>query len=171
MCGQQAAIAPLQQLDAALVGDWTGVLEYRDFSEPPTSTKRVKLPTWLKVTASSGSLRFRYTYDDGPGKTVVSTELITLDRQRSLWTSVSEDKPEARPHVDAIDRLDKLKSGRGVLVLTGPALESGQPVELRTTMRIGRNLLDILRESRRPGAEFSFRDSYTLVRTQPPVPK
>jgi hypothetical protein len=25
-------------LQKSLVGDWTGVLEYRDYSEPPTST-------------------------------------------------------------------------------------------------------------------------------------
>ena len=172
LCAQQVSPAPSQELNTALTGDWTGVLEYRDYSEPPTSTRRVKLPTWLTVSAAGSSLRFRYTYDDGPGKTVLSTSVVTVDPKRSIWTSVAEDKPGDKPHVDAIDGLDRLKNGRGVLVLSGPGLENGQPVELRTTVRIGRNLMEMLSESRRPGAgEFSFRDSYTLVRAQPPVPK
>lgn len=29
----------------ALIGDWAGYLEYRDYSEPPTSAKRVQVPT------------------------------------------------------------------------------------------------------------------------------
>ncbi len=36
-------------LTQSLVGDWVGVLEYRDYSEPLTSTKRVQLPTWLQI--------------------------------------------------------------------------------------------------------------------------
>ena len=167
----QSPVASVQELNAALIGDWTGVLEYRDYSEPATSLNRVKLPTWLNVGPSGASLRFRYTYDDGPEKTVSSADLVTFDLKRSLWTTVSDSKPGDRPHTEAIDGLDRLKNGRGTLVLTGPGLENGQPVELRTTMRIGRNLLDIQRESRRPGAAFTFRDSYTLVRAQPPVPK
>ena len=118
----QQAASVAQELCAALLGDWTGVLEYRDYSEPPTSTKRVKLPTWLSVSASGSALRFRYTYDDGPGKTVVSTDTVTIDAARTLWTTLTEDKLGDRPHVDAVDGLDKLKSGRGILMLTGPGI-------------------------------------------------
>ncbi len=48
------------QLTAALVGRWTGVLEYRDFSEPPTSQKRVQLPTWLTIRNQPQGLGFEY---------------------------------------------------------------------------------------------------------------
>ena len=167
----QSPAETVQAFDAALTGDWAGVLEYRDYSEPPGSAKRVKLPTWLSVTPAGSSVRFRYIYDDGPAKTVLSTSLITLDAARSLWTTTPEDKKDDKPRVDTILGLDKLKSGRGVLVLTGPGLENGQPVELRTTVRLGRNLMEMLRESRQPGGEFAFRDSYTLVRAAPPASK
>ncbi len=172
--GQRVPVVPLQELNAAMSGAWTGVLEYRDYSEPATSSKRVKLPTWLRIEVAGGSLQFHYIYDDGPGKTVSSTEVVTVDGARATWTTVAEatkDKPGEKPRVEVIGGLDKLRDGRGVLALTGPGLENGQPVELRTTVRVGRNLLEMLRESRVPGGEFSFRDSYTLVRAEPPAAK
>ena len=55
------------------------MLEYRDYSEPPTSTKRVKLPTWLTVEADGADLKFNYIYDDGPNKTVVETASVHFD--------------------------------------------------------------------------------------------
>ncbi len=41
---QQGATANVD-LQPALSGDWVGVLEYRDYSEPAGSTKQVQLPT------------------------------------------------------------------------------------------------------------------------------
>src|SRR3978361_1115424 len=48
----------------ALAGDWVGALEYRDYSEPPTSTKRVQLPTWLPISASGTHLTRHYYLHD-----------------------------------------------------------------------------------------------------------
>ncbi len=165
---------PLQDLQSSLHGDWVGVLEYRDYSEPPTSTKRVKLPTWLSVAPQSASLLFRYTYDDGPTKTVVDTELLTIDPAAATWTITPQgDKGtvSSKEKVDVykISGLPALKSGRGTLVLAGTGTDSGQPAEVRTTVRIGRNILEILRETRRPGEEFQFRHVYTFIRAQPPT--
>jgi hypothetical protein len=42
---QAAAPAPAESVTALFVGDWVGVLEYRDFQ----SDARVQLPTWLSV--------------------------------------------------------------------------------------------------------------------------
>lgn len=165
---------PSKDLQSALTGEWTGVLEYRDYSEPPTSTKRVKLPTWLSVAPSGGSLRFRYTYDDGPAKTVFQTDLITIDVPASTWTTTPEDRTEsggtkAKTDVAGVTGLQALKNGHGVLVLAGSGTDSGQPAEVRTTIRVGRNILEFLRETRRGKEEFQFRDSYTFVRAQPPA--
>ena len=50
------ATQPAQELSRALTGDWTGVLEYRDYSEPPASAKRVQLPTWLSIRPTGPTL-------------------------------------------------------------------------------------------------------------------
>jgi hypothetical protein len=51
---------PVANLQHAITGAWVGTLEYRDFSEPATSTKRVKLPAWRDVETSGADLRFHY---------------------------------------------------------------------------------------------------------------
>jgi hypothetical protein len=57
---------PARDMALALTGEWAGYLEYRDYSEPPTSTKRVQLPMWLTVRSNAAGLSFHYIYDDGP---------------------------------------------------------------------------------------------------------
>ena len=88
LCGQAQSSSASQssgpspnisELQRALVGSWAGTLEYRDFSEPAASTKRVKLPTWLSVELAGADLRFSYIYDDGPAKTVAENSLIRID--------------------------------------------------------------------------------------------
>src|SRR5947209_10952144 len=73
-------------LSRALSGSWVGYLEYRDYSEPPASTKRVELPTWLTVTPSARGLILHYTYDEGPAKVVESEELLKLDLVKNMYT-------------------------------------------------------------------------------------
>lgn|SRR5208283_3997898 len=63
----------ITDVQLALIGSWAGILECRYFSEPTTSTKRVKLPTWLDIEPAGADLPFRYIYDDGPAKTVTGT--------------------------------------------------------------------------------------------------
>src|SRR5579875_3976336 len=63
-------------LTQALLGRWVGVLEYRDYSEPATSLKRVQLPTWLTVSTAAEGLATDYTYDDGPTKVVTSHSVL-----------------------------------------------------------------------------------------------
>ena len=155
---------PVADLQHALVGTWVGTLEYRDFSEPATSTKRVKLPTWLDVEPSGGDLRFHYVYDDGPSKTVEETSLIRIDPAHYIVLD-GAGKVESQY---AIAGLDQLRSGRGVLTLTGKGTENDVPVEVRTTLRIGRNLLEITRETAASGQSFTFRHAYTFVRAARP---
>ena len=80
-CALPAQVAPPQtqhDLNHALLGDWIGVLEYRDYSEPATSTKRVQLPTWLTIAPAGSSQTWHYLYDDGPSKTVEETDTIKV---------------------------------------------------------------------------------------------
>ncbi len=150
-------------ISAAMVGNWTGVLEYRDYQ----SDGRVKLPTWLEIKTEGQGLRFHYIYDDGPAKVVDEMELVTVDGGKATYTVVS--KPGEAGTVYAIAGLEGLKSGRGKLILTGPGKENDRAVEVRTTLRITRNLLEILRETRLPGEEFKFRHAYTFTRAAVPV--
>ncbi len=138
--GAQETKAAVAQLHQALAGSWAGTLEYRDFSEASSSSKRTKLPTWLTIEPAEGILRFSYVYDDGPNKTVKETVAVRIDSVAATYTiSDPADKSET---VYAISGLSNLKEGRGVLVLTGSGTENAEPVKVRTTLRIGRNILE-----------------------------
>ena len=157
----------LAEIQRAVTGTWAGTLEYRDFSEPAGSTKRVKLPTWLQIEAAGAELRFRYLYDDDPGKTVTESALVAIDvGEASYVVKDAAGKVEDRY---AIAGLAGLREGRGTLTLTGKGTENGAAVEVRTTLKIGRNILEITRETAAPGAAFTFRHAYTLVRAAAPA--
>jgi hypothetical protein len=156
----------LTEIQHVLLGAWTGTLEYRDFSEPATSTKRVKLPTWLTIESSGADLRFRYVYDDGPAKTVTDTEIIRIDSGAARYQVLGPEGTAKESY--AIEGLATLREGKGTLVLTGPGTENGAPVDARTTFRIGRNILVITRETSPHGEPMIFRHTYTLVRSAPP---
>jgi len=155
----------LTELQRALVGSWAGTLEYRDFSEPADSTKRVKLPTWLGVEIAGSDLRFSYIYDDGPEKTVTETSLVRIDPAAARYSNM--DATGKLEDGYDIAGLAQLQQGRGSLMLTGSGTENKAPVKVRTTIRIGRNILEITRETAAPGQPFTFRHAYTLVRTTP----
>jgi hypothetical protein len=155
----------LAELESALIGSWAGTLEYRDYSEPAPSSKRVKLPTWLTIEATPDEIRFRYTYDDGPSKTVNELQIVHIDTAAATYQVVGEDG-KARERY-AIAGLSTLREGRGTLTLTGPGSENNAPVEKRTILRIGRNILEINLETAPAGQPFAFRHAYTMVRTTP----
>jgi hypothetical protein len=163
---QPALSVPVQagSLTRPFVGEWTGTLEYRDYS----SDEMVRLPTWLTVTQLTGnSLQFTYTYDDGPGKTVVEQSTINLDPSANTYTITSGSDHTATTYsVSGLDAL--LAKGVGVLTLTGKGEENNQPVDVRITLTIGRNIYMFRKETRPAGKDFKFRDGYTFTRRQPP---
>ncbi|WP_263410735.1 hypothetical protein [Terriglobus tenax] len=150
-----------QEIYTALTGEWTGVLEYRDYQ----SDGRVKLPTWLRIHPEGNGLRFSYIYDDGPTKTVVESSLVTIDPAKALYISQSE---TGKPDPSAITGLEKLKNGRGTLVLSGTGTDNNKPAEVRTTLRITRNLLEMTREVKLAGEDYKFRHAYTFTRSAAP---
>ncbi len=169
-CGVAQAALPVQaELRGSLAGEWVGVLEYRDYSEPVGSTKRVDLPTWLSITgAVEGPQTWRYVYDDGPGKTVTETVVVTFNTAKEIYVSAENGKPE---QTFAAAGYAGLKAGRGVLVLTGSGTDAGKPAEQRETMTIRRNFLEVLEETRPAGSTdaFAFRHLYRFVRRDAPV--
>ena len=168
---QGTTSAPAQveaNLRQALTGQWAGVLEYRDYSEPATSMKRVQLPTWLTITNVAGVLTERFVYDDGPGKTVVSSQTITFDVGSKTYTEQEVSKPA---QISQVTGYEALKAGRGELILLGRGLDNDKPAETRTTLTIRRNLLSWLEEVRPAGTQepFAFRHRYTFTRAASPA--
>jgi hypothetical protein len=168
--------APAQaqtSLTQALVGQWTGVLEYRDYSEPADSPKRVELPTWLTVTSRpDGSLGLMYTYDDGPGKILQEADTLKLDLGARSYAVTSSAGVDAKVQTFRLEGEDRLKDGRGTLMLVGPGLDNNKPVEIRTTWTVRRNLLSWLEEIRPAGSSepFAFRHRYLFTRHDAPAP-
>jgi hypothetical protein len=155
-------------LAQALVGDWTGVLEYRDYSEPPASTKRVQLPTWLHIASGSNSLQWHYIYDDGPNKVVDETDAVTFDSSASTYSESTNGKP---PLVYKVTGYESLKGGRGILVLSGTGTDNDKPSETRVTITIRRNLLEFLEETRLAGSDapMAFRHVFRFTRATAPA--
>lgn len=162
--------APDAALTQALTGDWVGVLEYRDYSEPATSTKRVDLPTWLTISASgkTTSTTWSYTYDDGPSKVLQETDTVNFDLATNSYSEASNGKPASAYTVNGYDTL---KDGRGILVLHGAGTDNDKPSETRITMTIRRNLLEITEEVRPAGSSdpFVFRHMFRFTRAHPPA--
>ena len=155
---------PLFELAAALRGNWVGVLEYRDYSEPPGSTKRVDLPTWLTISGD-GAQSWHYIYDDGPTKTVQEDESVVFDPAKGSFSEASNGKPA---HGYRVSGFEALKAGRGTLQMVGSGTDNGKPSEIHLVMTIRRNLLEILEEVRSAGSTepYAFRHLYRMVRAQ-----
>lgn len=159
--GQQTSSAAVYH---ALVGHWVGALEYRDYR----SDKRVMLPTVLDVTAApdAQSLTFQYVYDDGPGKIVKDRETVRIALGLHEYTVQDDDGSKTLYQIVKLDGF--VETSSGTLSLSGPGIENGQKVEIRTNIRCGANSLTILRESRLPGEEFKFRHEYSFERALAP---
>jgi hypothetical protein len=154
-------------LASALRGEWVGVLEYRDYSEPAGSTKRVDLPTWLTISGDTAQ-RWHYTYDDGPTKIVEEEDTILFDFARQVFSEASDGKT---PHIYRVTGLEALKAGRGTLQMISLRNDNGKPSEVHLVMTVGRNLLEILQEVRPADSAkpYAFRHVYRMVRAQKPT--
>jgi hypothetical protein len=159
----QTVVPSREQIYAGLVGEWTGQLEYRDFS----SDERVVLPAWLtlKPSADGRSLRFTYTFDDGPTKTVVESSTVTIAGGKYSMTSDGD-------QVTDTYRIEEGGAKAGFhglkFALTGTGRENDKPVDVRITVTIEQNLYRYKKETRSAGQEFNFRDEYVMTRRAPP---
>jgi hypothetical protein len=154
-------------VNKALIGEWAGYLEYRDYSEPDTSTKRVQLPTWLTVTATGPSLAQHFIYDDGPAKVVDETLALTLDVKASTYTIVND---HGRKEVYKVFDFNTLHGGRGDLIITGPTIDNDRPAETRITLTLRRNLIAWTEENRAVATQpYIFRHRYVFTRIPAPA--
>lgn len=170
--GQDAAPANAAEIERAVIqalsGEWSGYLEYRDYSEPATSTKRVQLPTWLTVSGSASPITMRYLYDDGPSKVVEEVEQVTIDAAKAAYRIRSGSGSETSYRIEG---LASLRAGLGALTLTGAGTDNNKPAERRITLTIKRNLVQLLLETRPAGSgeAFAFRHMYRFTRSRPPA--
>ncbi|MEO7772788.1 MAG: hypothetical protein ABIX19_17310 [Gemmatimonadaceae bacterium] len=160
------AVAPLvaqtveaARVHAALVGHWSGTLEYKDYRDP---TKRVTLPTIIDVTPrSAGGTSLHVVYDDGPGKTVVSDDrFVIADDMRSFdWTGVKDTVPE-------VFRMISVTQDGGTIRMVGErdGSDNDAPATLRETFTITVRELVVVKEVRPAGGTFSFRHTYRMTR-------
>lgn len=136
----------------ALVGDWSGTLDYRDYRDDTRET--------LRTVMQSDGQSLAWTFDDGPAKTVRSTEVWALDpagktvsissgsKQLGLWNVV-----EARSSADGSSL---------TIVLDGATEENGRALIARKTLTRDGSRLRITTQTRAVGEPFMMRNSHDL---------
>jgi hypothetical protein len=149
----------------ALIGDWTGTLEYRDYS----NDKRVTLPTTLNAKASEdgnvATLKFRYDEGKGRFEEGLSTLQVDASHSKLIWES-DGGKTKSEYAFTGLETFNDKSEGQ--LILTGTGDENKLTVEIRQTITVKGEELTILRESKKPGETFAFRNTYKLRRVPKP---
>jgi hypothetical protein len=136
----------------ALAGDWSGTLDYRDYRDDTRET--------LPASMQSDGQSLAWTFDDGPAKTVRSTEVWALDpagktirisngsKQLGLWNVA-----EARSSADGSSL---------TIVIDGAAEENGRVLIARKTLTLDGSRLRITTQTRAVGEPFIMRNSHDL---------
>jgi C-terminal processing protease CtpA/Prc len=137
-------------LAQAFKGKWSGTLDYRDYG----NDGRVTLPTLL---ASDGKV-LNWTYDDGPGKIVKTTESWNYDVNTGR---VMIDKQAYIISEFAVSDKDKNEL---TMVLDGRTAENEVKKLARIIVARRGDTVSITRMSRLAGEPFIMRDSYTMTR-------
>lgn len=143
-----AVAAP--DLSASLAGAWTGTLQYRDFG----NDRQVTLPTTVTFSGPATALRGDYVYDDGPGKTVRSTEQWSLDGSTLTLGGTPA-------------RVTVYGAGTGAdvtLEVEGAGEENKRPVAMRTLLSRAGDQLTITRLTQLPGQPWLTRHVYRFVK-------
>lgn len=152
----QGQPAPPGLLGAALAGRWQGTLTYRDYG----NNRRVVLPTSASIASdeNGSALQVDFVYDDGPGKTVRSS-----DRWVQAGTGFSMEKAGAPLTVSAY------RSGSGndvTLVALGSGNENNAAVQVRMVLQRRGDQLTISRATQLPGQPWLLRHAYHFTQAK-----
>lgn len=140
----------------ALAGDWTGTLDYRDFRKDSRAT----LPTLLR----SDGQTLDWTFDDGPGKTVRSSERWSFDASDQVLT-IRNAKAGSPPETWRVVEARGSEDGMSVtIVLEGQGSENGRSVLARKILTRQGDRLRLTKMTRVAGEPFLMRQSYELRR-------
>jgi hypothetical protein len=151
-CGISSPVMAAPDMSQSLAGAWTGTLQYRDYG----NDRQVTLPTTVTFSGPVNALRGDYVYDDGPGKTVRSSEQWALAPDGSTLTM---DGAPARVTV--------YRAGPGAdvtLEVEGMAEENKQAVAMRTLLNRTGVQLTITRLTQLPGQPWLTRHVYRFVK-------
>lgn len=147
---------------APTVGLMKGVLEYRDYR----GGERVLLPTWQHMSpiGTTGAYRQRIIYDDGPGKTIYSTDVLRVAGARWIEGAGGDDgvASDATSAFRIVARRAVAAGQR--LVLQGRGTDDNEPVEFRYTVTLGPDVSTRRKEFRSRNARWEFRHEYRFVR-------
>lgn len=143
---------PEATLKSSLTGHWTGTLDYRDYG----NDGRVVLPTML----DSDGTRLTWTYDDGPGKTIRSSEIWTFDPNGQNLT-VHKGNMVSKSRVS---ELRKSSDGSLTMVFDGTDRQKGRELFARTVLTLDKGVLRLTEMTRQTGEPFLMRHSYELSR-------
>lgn len=136
----------------ALAGDWAGTLDYRDYSDDTRAT----LPTLMR---SDGAV-LSWTFDDGPGKTVRSSETWVFDAAgQALTVTAGKNAPDQWRVLESRISADGASL---TIVLEGESKENGRSVTARKILTRDGNRLRITKQTRGAGEPFLMRQSYEL---------
>ncbi len=136
----------------ALAGNWSGTLDYRDYGKD----SRVTLPTLMQ---SDGQM-LAWTFDDGPGKTVRSSETWVFSTSgQSVSITAGKNAPEPWRVAESRASAD---GASYTLVLEGESIENGRKVLARKILTRDGNRLRITKQTRVAGEPFLMRQSYEL---------
>ncbi len=148
-------------MHAALGGTWTGTLRYRDYQD---STRFVTLPTVIEATAAADStnVRLDFIYDDGPGKTVRSSDTFSLnDRARVLRWGPTDGTRVASTF--AVQQFSGSSTLRLIVEMTGQ--DDDKTARIRETITVAAGELHILKEVQfSADAPWVFRHEYRFNR-------
>jgi Peptidase family S41 len=139
-------------LSGAFAGTWTGTLDYRDYSDDTRET----LPTLMQ----SDGLTLAWTFDDGPGKTVRSSETWAVD---PAGQTVTISGGNGAPSLWRVAEARASADGSSLtIVLDGSGEENGRIVMARKILTRDGNRLRITKQTRVAGEPFVMRQSYDL---------
>ena len=148
--------AAVPDLAQAVAGSWTGSLQYRDFG----NDRQVVLPTTVTFSGPSSALQGDYVYDDGPGKTVRSSEHWALSDDGA---TLSLDPSGTPARVTAFHLGSELDM---TLEAEGAGEENKQAVAVRTQLERHGSALTITRLTRLPGQPWLVRHVYRLTQAK-----
>jgi hypothetical protein len=146
-----AAAAAAAAAAHALSGRWTGTLDYRDYG----NDSRTTLPAILQSDGKS----FDWTFDDGPGKTVRSSESWNFDPYGQSLAVTGGGRTEIWRVVEA----RSANNGEMMtLVLEGEIFENGRMVIARKILTRESGRMRLTKMTRLAGEPFLMRQSYEL---------
>ena len=147
---------------APTIGLMRGVLEYRDYG----NGSRVTLPTSVHIApiGTSGAFRQRTIYDDGPGNTIYSTEVLRVVGDRWIEGAPAAEgaSSDGQTTLRIVSR--RVTPAGTVLVLRGSGLDDNKRVEFRYTVTLSDSASTRLKEFRVPGQAWRYRHEYRFRR-------